>query len=290
MGHFTLWVGLGLAGISAALVLWVLGRPWLSLPRIGAPSDTRALWWSWVRALEPWCAPLVTWNMRRRFEQWQPRAGLGSQWDAARWLSARCLLAGLGAAIVGLGGWGAGFSSLWAIPCLFLGGTAGFWWPGLWLRRRATERRLAMARELPFVLDLLTLCVEAGLSLPSALNQVIQHAPAGPLRHSLGDAAALERTGMSRGQWLAHWADVTDVPGVRSLVLTLAQADHLGMSLGPLLRAQAAQQRSERFLRAEKLALEAPVRMLFPMVLCIFPCTFLVIGFPVVVKFLQSGL
>jgi tight adherence protein C len=77
---------------------------------------------------------------------------------------------------------------------------------------------------------------------------------------------------------------------VRSLVLTLAQADRLGMSLGPLLRAQSAQQRSERFLRAEKLALEAPVRMLFPMVLCIFPCTFLVIGFPVAVKLLQSGL
>jgi len=69
-------------------------------------------------------------------------------------------------------------------------------------------------------------------------------------------------------------------------VTALAQADQLGMSLGPLLRAQAEQRRGERFLRAEKLALEAPVKMLFPMVFCIFPCTFLIIGFPIVVKLL----
>jgi tight adherence protein C len=58
------------------------------------------------------------------------------------------------------------------------------------------------------------------------------------------------------------------------------------MSLGPLLRAQSEQRRAERFLRAEKLALEAPVKMLFPMIFCIFPCTFLVIGFPLAVKLL----
>ncbi|CAM5181056.1 Tight adherence protein C OS=Castellaniella defragrans OX=75697 GN=HNR28_002330 PE=4 SV=1 [Castellaniella defragrans] len=291
MGPFVLWVGLGAASLSVGLILWIVGRPWLSQPPAGsAPAGSPAFWWLWVRALEPWCAALSTWGMRRRFEQWQPRAGLGSQWNAARWLAARCLVAALGAAMLGTGGWAAGLSLPWVLLCLSLGGLAGFAWPGLWLQRRAGERRLAMARELPFMLDLLTLCVEAGLSLPSALSQVVLHAPSGPLCRTLRDAAALERTGMSRGQWLNRWAEVADVPGVRSLVLTLAQADHLGMSLGPLLRAQAAQQRSERFLRAEKLALEAPVRMLFPMVLCIFPCTFLVIGFPVVVKFLQSGL
>jgi tight adherence protein C len=80
-----------------------------------------------------------------------------------------------------------------------------------------------------------------------------------------------------------------DVPGVYSLVLSLAQAERLGMSLGPLLRAQAERQSSERFARAETLAMQAPVRMLFPMVLCIFPCTFLVIGFPIAVKLMQAN-
>ena len=70
----------------------------------------------------------------------------------------------------------------------------------------------------------------------------------------------------------------------------LSQADQLGMSLGPLLRAQSEQRRNERFLRAEKLALEAPVKMLFPMVFCIFPCTFLIIGFPVAVKLFDASL
>jgi tight adherence protein C len=227
--------------------------------------------------------------MRRDFEGLRLRAGLLPGWQAHYWLAARlltaCLGAGLAACVLLL----PDLAGRW----LPLGGLAGAWlgyhWPALMLRRRIAARRVRMLRELPFMLDLLTLCVEAGLSLPAALHQVARHAPPGPLCASLRDAAALERTGMPRAQWLARWADSADLPCVRSLVLTLAQAERLGMSLGPLLRAQAAQQRSERFLRAEKLALEAPVRMLFPMVLCIFPCTFLVLGFPVAVKLLDAG-
>ncbi|HEX7388354.1 MAG TPA: type II secretion system F family protein [Castellaniella sp.] len=286
------WFSVGSAAIGAALGFWILGAPWLAAPGLAAASSEgdRPLWWAWVQALEPWCSSFVTWGMLREFEHWKLRAGLSTQWQAAHWLSARCLLAALGA--VGAGAFGGIVEPdlIWIVLPMCSGGLAGFCWPSLWLRRRAVQRRQVMARELPFMLDLLTLCVEAGLSLPSALVQVARNAPEGPLRRSLVEAAALERTGMGRSQWLDQWAQNTGVSGVRSLVLALAQADRLGMSLGPLLRGQAAQQRSERFLRAEKLALEAPVRMLFPMVLCIFPCTFLVIGFPVVVKFLQSGL
>ena len=287
-----LWFGVGCALVAVALSLWIVGRPWVLVQGStkGAPADPDPLWWPWVRALEPWCAPWVTWGMRRQFDVWCPRAGLSDRWLVERWLAARCLLAlasALAAAVFGLM---TGGGVVWIVVAAGTGGLSGFSWPSLWLRRHAARRRLAMVRELPFMLDLLTLSVEAGLSLPSALLQVGHHAPDGPLCRSLKDAAALERTGMTRSRWLEHWAETTDVPGVRSLVLALAQADRLGMSLGPLLRAQAVQQRSERFLRAEKLALEAPVRMLFPMVLCIFPCTFLVIGFPVVVKFLESGL
>lgn len=285
-------LGLGLACVAVVLGLWVLGSPWArgAEPGGGGAADARPLWWPWVRALAPGCALLATWHMRRRFERWQLRAGLPGYWDIGHWLAGRCLLAAVGF------GWGIGLALLsggpphWGLALAALGAATGFSWPQYWLQRQAALRRQAMARELPFMLDLLTLCVEAGLSLPAALVQVAEHAPASPLRQSLRDCAALERTGMARTQWLARWADTADVAGLRSLVLALRQAEHLGMSLAPLLRAQAAQQRSERFLRAEKLALEAPVRMLFPMVLCIFPCTFLVIGFPVVVKLMASGL
>lgn len=287
-----LWSGLAAVGLSVALLLWLLGHPWAVHPRGDDGPSGRKLpfWWPWVHTLAPACAPFVTWPMRRAFECWQPRAGLGAHWDVGKWLAARLMLGAGGAILLAGSGLVLGLTSSWLPIVGTAGCVLGYAWPASWLRRAASRRRLVMMRELPFLLDLLTLCVEAGLSLPSALQQVAHRAPAGPLRNSLSDAAALERTGMSRPQWLAHWAESTDVPGVRSLVLTLAQADRLGMSLGPLLRAQAAQQRSERFLRAEKQALEAPVRMLFPMVSCIFPCTFLVIGFPVAVKLLQSGL
>jgi tight adherence protein C len=68
------------------------------------------------------------------------------------------------------------------------------------------------------------------------------------------------------------------------------QGELMGSSIGPILRAQSEQRRTERFQRAEKLALEAPVKMLGPLILCIFPCTFIVIAFPIVVQLLSSGL
>ena len=77
---------------------------------------------------------------------------------------------------------------------------------------------------------------------------------------------------------------------ISSFVSALIQGEKTGSSLGPILRAQGEQRRQERFLRAEKLAMEAPVKMLGPLILCIFPCTFIVIGFPIAMKFLHSGI
>ena len=85
-------------------------------------------------------------------------------------------------------------------------------------------------------------------------------------------------------QALRDMAGRTGVSALKAVVASLAQADSLGMSVGPVLRAQAESLRNQRFLRAEKQALEAPVKMLFPLIACIFPCTFLVIGFPILIK------
>lgn len=282
------WLGLVLAMLAIFLGCWVVGRPWAAVTK-GGNAPSTPFWWPWVMALAPSCAAWVTWPMRRRLQRWGPRAGLSDVWRAEHWFAARLLLAGVGIMFAGGGAltagssWGAG--AAWAVA----GGCLAYLWPDQRLRQRASARRRIMLKELPFMLDLMTLCVEAGLSLPAALRQVADCAPAGPLRQSLRDACALERTGVDRARWLMHWAEGTDLAGVHSLVLTLAQADRLGMSLGPLLQAQAERQRSERFVRAETLALQAPVKMLFPMVLCIFPCTFLVISFPVAVKLLDAG-
>ncbi|WP_323017553.1 type II secretion system F family protein [Castellaniella sp.] len=284
------WLGLMLATLAVCLGCWVAGWPWVAHTARGAHAPPAPFWWPWVQALAPSCAAWVTWPMRRRLQRWGPRAGLSDTWHAEHWLAARLLLAGTGLVLTGGGALLAEQS--WRVVTVLAAAGAGvaYLWPDQRLRQRAAVRRQAMLKELPFMLDLMTLCVEAGLSLPAALRQVADHAPAGPLRQSLRDACALERTGVERARWLAQWAEGSDLAGVHSLVLTLAQADRLGMSLGPLLRTQAERQRSERFVRAETLALQAPVKMLFPMVLCIFPCTFLVIGFPVAVKLLDAGL
>ena len=79
-------------------------------------------------------------------------------------------------------------------------------------------------------------------------------------------------------------------PSITAFTTAVIQAESMGMSLGPVLRAQADQRRSERFLRAEKMAMEAPVKMLFPLIAFIFPCTFIVLFFPIVIKFMHSGL
>ena len=98
------------------------------------------------------------------------------------------------------------------------------------------------------------------------------------------------RAGRPRSEALRELADRLDMPPVSSFVATLIQAEATGMSLGPILRAQAEQRRTERFARAEKLAMEAPVKLLFPLLFFIFPCVFAILMFPIAMKFLAAGL
>lgn len=286
-----LWIALFMAGVSVTTGVWFVCRPWVVARGRATRCPIAGLrWvWPWVLALEPMCVHILSWRMRRRFAVLGQRAGLNDLCSAEQWLSLRVVVSGLASGVsvlVMLLVWPQPGPGLMAI---LLSAVSGFWWPEAVLLRYGRRRRTQMLREFPFMLDLMTLCVEAGLSLHGALVQVAQHAPEGALRGTLRQALSAMRTGMVRSQALHQWADHCGVPAVRGLVLSLEQADQLGMNLGPLLRAQAAEQRSERFLRAEKLALEAPVKMLFPMVVCIFPCTFLIIGFPVAIKLFDAG-
>src|SRR5690606_12831203 len=243
--------------------------------------------WPWVLALAPVCRPFVSWRMRRTLGRSLLMAGL------ARWCMPEHIVAlqvlgllslPLGSILILRAG-GLPYTAHLAVPCALMA-LAGLLWPRLWLRGVVRRRQLQMLREFPFLLDMTTLCVEAGLNLQGALQQAALHGPDGPLRSELRHALADMRAGLPRVQALQELAERCGLTAVQSLVTALAQADQLGMSLGPLLRSQSEQRRAERFLRAEKLALEAPVKMLFPMVFCIFPCTFLIIGFPIVVKLL----
>lgn len=284
-----MWIGLSmmLAAVSLCLLCWWLGRP-LARPAGNAPA-ARALpvrlLWPWVRALAPVCRPLMSWRLRRRIDELLHRAGMQALWSAHELCALQCV-AGLTAgglaalAVLRL------FSPWGLLACVTVVAVLAAAWPVQHLRERIQRRRLAMAREFPFFLDMVTLCVEAGLNLHGALQQAAHNGPAGPLRDELHHMLSDVRTGMPRNEALSVWAQRCDLPAVHQFVAAMALADQSGMSLGPVLRAQADQRRNERFLRAEKMAMQAPVKMMFPLIFCIFPCSFLIIGFPIAAKFL----
>src|SRR5690606_28885880 len=288
------WISGVTAGVSLYLLVCVCTRP-VVLQKRGAGHQPRRfllrLVWPWVMALAPACQPFIPWRTRHLLDQRLQLAGLGRLWASEHIVAMQALgfLVFGTATVVALRSMGTfdATSVLW--PAM-LGGLTGAWWPSQWLRDLGRVRQANMLRELPFLLDMATLCVEAGLNLQGTLQQAARYGPEGPLRTEIQHALADMRTGVPRPQALSELADRTGLAAVRSVVVAIGQADQLGMSLGPLLRSQSEQRRAERFLRAEKLALEAPVKMLFPMVFCIFPCTFLIIGFPIAIKLIAVPL
>lgn len=167
------------------------------------------------------------------------------------------------------------------------GGVAAFAAGGLWLRRRRRARLRRFARELPPYIDMLTVCIEAGATLSAGIRLIVERAPPGDLRHYFQRVLREIRSGRPRAQAFARVAADYQASALDSLAAALVHAESSGMSLGSVLRAQAAQRTKERFAAAEKLALQAPVKLLGPLILCIFPCTFIVLSVPVVVRLME---
>ncbi|MGB8328209.1 MAG: type II secretion system F family protein [Steroidobacteraceae bacterium] len=153
-----------------------------------------------------------------------------------------------------------------------------------WLRDAGLRTVMSVRIALPGLLDLLTLAVEAGCSLNDAILLAVEKSREGPLRRAMERTILDVRAGRSRAASLAALGEWFDLPEISALVSALRQSDASGASLGAILRAQSEQRSNERFTRAERLALEAPVKLLVPLVTCIFPCTFIVLVFPVVAK------
>lgn len=168
-----------------------------------------------------------------------------------------------------------------------LGVVGLYWYPLLWLRRTLNIRHQAILRALPFVLDLLTLSVEAGMDFMSALQRSCEHRKLDPLNEELIRMTREIQVGTPRRTALRNLAQRVDLPDLRTLTTALIQADELGVSIGYILRIQAEQMRSRRFARAEKLANEAPVKMLGPLMLFIFPAVFIILLGPVLSQTLE---
>lgn len=276
-----------MAASSLCLVSWWLARPFAT-GGAGGPIVTSLplrLLWPWVDALAPVCRPFISWRVRRRMERLLARAGMQALWSPQHLCALQCvgaLLAG-GAAMLAL----YRLMPVWAgAICVMAAAVTAAAWPVQRIRERIRKRQVLMSREFPFFLDMVTLCVEAGQNLHGALQQAAHNGPAGPLRDELHHMLSDVRAGVPRQEAMDTWAQRCDLPAVHRFVATMALADQSGMSLGPVLRAQADQRRNERFLHAEKLAMQAPVKLMFPLVFCIFPCSFLIIAFPIAAKFL----
>ena len=283
----TIGLGLSVAGLSWWIVSVIDAVPPEDRSyRDRPPMGFRLVWWP-VQWIAHYLGPVLPLRYRQRLLVRLRLAGLDYAMAPEQFLAGQLLCAAAGGALCD---W---LLSAFGQPVQWwplLAAASGFAFPTIWLRDQIEARRRETLKTLPFFLDIITLCVEAGLNLNGALAQAVAKGPQGPLRDELARVLRDVRAGKARVDALRSFADRMNEASITNLVSALIQAENMGMNLGPILRAQSEQRRAERFARAEKLAMEAPVKLLFPLIAFIFPCTFVVLGFPIVMKFIHMGL
>lgn len=170
-----------------------------------------------------------------------------------------------------------------------IGVVALAFYPDVWLRGAVARRHKIIQRGLPFTLDLLTLCVEAGLDFMSALSRIIERRQLDALSEEMLQVFHAIKLGRTRRQALREMSLRVNLPDLTTVINALVQADELGVSLGSILRIQSDQLRTKRFQRAETLANQAPTKLLFPLIFFIFPAVFIILLGPVMVQMFQRA-
>ncbi len=163
----------------------------------------------------------------------------------------------------------------------------GFMMPQMWLKQRVGARQTHIIKSLPDAFDLITTCVEAGLGLDAALSRVAEKVE-GPFADELKRTLRDIGLGKQRREALKELGARTGVPDLVTFVNAVIQAEQMGSSVGTVLRVQAEQLRVRRRQRAEEQAYKAPVKMIFPLILCIFPTLFIVILGPAVITIMND--
>ena len=226
-------------------------------------------------------------NYRDRVHHALIRAGLAGQFRAEEIISLQILggLIGalLGVLLVASGLVSGGMGIALAVLLPFLAAQA----PKSWLDRKVEERVASILRDLPDTLDLLAISVEAGMAFEGALNVVCQNFSS-PLADEFGRTLREMELGLPRREALQNLKRRTEVPALSNFVLTLTQADALGMPIGRVLKTAAEEMRNRRRQWAREKAAKLPVKILFPLVLFIFPSIFIVLLGPAASQIVES--
>jgi tight adherence protein C len=166
----------------------------------------------------------------------------------------------------------------------------GYIIPDFWLKRKIAKRKYAIVRILPETVDLLGLCVEAGLDFTSAVNWVLNKVPHNPMMEELGFVLEEIKWGKPRTQALRDMSKRLNIPEVSSFVQTLVQAERMGTPVAEAFTILSEDGRLQRFHRGERVALQAPIKILIPLIFCILPVIGIVIGGPILLQFSQGKL
>lgn len=221
---------------------------------------------------------------RRALEKKLTQAGRPGQLTADEFDATRVV----GVLVLGLAGAYVDFELASSPMFMLLLGGLGFIYPDIWLSGMIIKRRRAIFRNLPDTLDILRLAVDAGLDLGSAMTVVVERGRRGPLLDELEQVEREMSLGRNRRDALKNFADRVAMVEINSFVLALNQADQLGASIGPVLKTQSEMARTKRWQMAETLVNKMPMKMLGPLVLFIFPSSFIILFTPLVIQWLQT--
>lgn len=166
----------------------------------------------------------------------------------------------------------------------------GYIIPDLWLMRKISLRKQAIARFLPESIDLLGLCIEAGLDFTTAIDWIVRKTKHTPMIEELAFVLEEIKLGKSRSQALKDMSKRLNIQEVSSFVHSLVQAEQMGTPASEAFAIISEDTRMRRFHRGERFALKAPIKILIPLIFCILPVIAIVIGGPIMIQFMRGGL
>lgn len=290
-----LLIGAAAIGLAIALVVYLVAAP--------APADNASPSTSTAPAPSPAKSSLGAQEIPPLYERFASVARRLTPADYTRRLQRRLDIAGNPAgwlpervlAFKGIGltagilvglYLGLQYGPLAAVFVPVAGAAAGFYVPDIWIRNLGERRQVDMRTDLPDAIDMLTVCVEAGLGFDAALGRVAQTMD-GPAAFEFARVIQEMQFGSSRVDALRAAADRTDIPELRTFISSIVQSTELGISIGDVLRAQSGQMRVVRRQRAEEQAQKLPVKILLPLIFCILPALFVVVLGPAILNIMD---